>query len=374
VGEQASPGRESSRLIGVRRKRRKWPYVTAGAVVVVLIIAGIASSKPTPESSGSDSPDRASVSASSDAEAPATENLTGSPGLATSPPGSTEPPAGAPSEPPKVSTSDAATAALGMLAFLPVAAPASSAGYSRDQFGQAWSDDVAVAGGHNGCDTRNDILRRDLTAPQIKAGTQGCVVLSGTLSDPYTGLTVQFTRGQTTSEAVQIDHLVALSDAWQTGAQQLTASQRQDFANDPLNLQAVTGTVNAAKGDSDAADWLPPNPGYRCEYVDRQIQVKTRYTLWVTPAERDAITSVLIGCGAAPDPTPPGAGPLTTVLPETPSQTAGTDAVAPTASSTYYKSCAEARAAGAAPLYVGQPGYRAGLDGDHDGVACEPPR
>ena len=199
-------------------------------------------------------------------------------------------------------------------------------------------------------------------------------MLSGTLIDPYSAQTVQFVRGQTTSEAVQIDHLVALSDAWQTGAQQLTAAQRQDFANDPLNLQAVTGTVNAAKGDSDAAGWLPPNPNYRCEYVDRQIQVKTRYTLWVTPAEHDAIMGVLIGCGAAPDPTPPGAGSLTTDPTETVGQPAVTDAVAPTASSTYYNNCADARAAGAAPLYAGQPGYRAGLDGDHDGVACEPPR
>ena len=108
--------------------------------------------------------------------------------------------------------------------------------------------------------------------------------------------------------------------------------------------------------------------------MDRQIQVKTRYTLWVTPAEHDAITDVLIGCGGTPDPTPPGAGSLTTDPTETLGQLAGTDAVAPTASSTYYKSCAEARAASAAPLYVGQPGYRAGLDGDHDGVACEPSR
>ena len=183
---------ESPGPIGVRRKRWKWPYVMAGAVVVVLIVAGIARSEPAPEAAGSDSPDRASVIASSDAAAPTTDNRTESSGFATSPGVSSEPPAGAPSATPQVSTPEAATVALEMLALLPVAAPVSSAGYSRDQFGQAWSDDVAVDGGHNGCDTRNDILRRDLTAPQIKAGTQGCVVLSGTLIDPYSAQTVQY--------------------------------------------------------------------------------------------------------------------------------------------------------------------------------------
>ena len=166
-------------------------------------------------------------------------------------------------------------------------------GYSRSQFGDAWTDDVSVAGGHNGCDTRNDTLRSQLISVQIKPGTNGCVVLSGVLNDPYTGTTVGFQRGADTSDDVQIDHVVALSDAWQTGAQQLDEQARRNFANDPLNLQATIGWVNQQKGDSDAASWLPPNAAYRCTYVSRIVDVKAAYRLWVTQAEHDAIARVL---------------------------------------------------------------------------------
>ena len=145
-------------------------------------------------------------------------------------------------------------------------------GYSRAQFGQAWTDDVSVAGGHNGCDTRNDILRRDLTMVTVKPGTQGCVVVAGVLHDPYTGATIHFARGETTSETVQIDHVVALGDAWQTGAQQLSLTVRTNLANDPSELLAVSGPANDQKGDADAASWLPPNKGFRCSYVARQLQ------------------------------------------------------------------------------------------------------
>jgi len=274
--------------------------------------------------------------------------------------------------------SDSVSAALQTLAGLPIKGRAPKTGYTRDQFGQPWSDDVDVEGGHNGCDTRNDILRRDIMAAQIKPGTQGCVVLSGTLADTYSDQVIAFVRGETTSEAVQIDHMVALSNAWQTGAQQLTAAQRQDFANDPLNLQAVSGPVNDAKGDGDAATWLPPNVDYRCEYVARQIQVKARYGLWVVPAEHDAMTRVLGGCGAAPAapapiPAPAAAPAAATAAPATPpAATAATPAAPATASGdVYYQNCAAARAAGAAPLHRGQPGYRAQMDGDSDGIACE---
>jgi len=269
-----------------------------------------------------------------------------------------------------------AAVALQALTSLAVQEPATHDGYTRDQFGQAWSDDVTVDGGHNGCDTRNDILRRDLTAGQIKPGTHGCVVVTGTLADPYTGQSISFVRGDGTSEDVQIDHIVALSNAWQTGAQQLTAAERQDLANDPLNLQAVSGKVNEAKSDGDAANWLPPLAGYRCVYVDRQIQVKARYRLWVTHTEHDAMAGVLGNCAAAGAtqssiPASAPAGPAQ-VDPSpgnpTPVQV-GPTGPAPAA---YYKNCTAARAAGAAPLYRGQPGYRDQLDGDHDGVACEP--
>lgn len=150
--------------------------------------------------------------------------------------------------------------------------------------------------GHNGCDTRNDILRRDLRNITLKPDTHGCVVLSGVLADPYTRQRISFHRGVGTSNAIQIDHVVALSDAWQKGAQQLTPEQRQDLANDPRNLLAVSGRANASKRDGDAATWLPKNKAYRCTYVGKQVAVKTAYHLWVTKAEKEAMTRVLGKC------------------------------------------------------------------------------
>lgn len=190
-----------------------------------------------------------------------------------------------------------AGAQLAKLDALPIKGRAPKTGYDRAQFGPAWSDDVTVADGHNGCDTRNDILRRDLVDIELKPGTNDCVVLSGTLNDPYTGTTIAFQRGRGTSRAVQIDHIVALSDAWQKGAQQWDETTRRNFANDPLNLQATAGAINEQKGDGDAATWLPPNKSYRCDYVSRIVDVKATYGLWVTQAEHDAITRILTaGC------------------------------------------------------------------------------
>jgi hypothetical protein len=184
-----------------------------------------------------------------------------------------------------------AGSALAALRRLPVKGRAPMTGYSRAQFGRAWEDVD-----HNGCDTRNDILRRDLRQVVLKPGTHGCVVLRGVLVDPYTGATVDFVRGVATSRLVQIDHVVALGDAWQKGAQPLSPARRTAFANDPLNLLAVTGKVNDDKGDGDAATWLPPRRSFRCSYVARQVAVKTAYHLWVTAAERDAMARVLATC------------------------------------------------------------------------------
>lgn len=197
-----------------------------------------------------------------------------------------------------VNTSPDYTASLAQLQTLPIKGRAPKTGYRRSEFGPAWTDDVNVAGGHNGCDTRNDILRRDLVDITLKPGSRACTVLSGTLNDPYSGKTIPFTRGAGTSAAVQIDHMVSLSDAWQKGAQQLDPSTRQDFANDPRNLQATSGELNKQKGDGDAATWLPPNRAYRCTFVSRQVQVKAAYGLWVTQAEHDVIAKLLTGCGA----------------------------------------------------------------------------
>ena len=168
---------------------------------------------------------------------------------------------------------------------------AAKTGYTRDQFGPAWADVD-----RNGCDTRNDILKRDLTEEVFKEKTNGCTVLSGTLVDPFSGETINFVRGVATSSEVQIDHTVALSNAWQTGAFKLTADQRKAFANDPLNLLAVKGRLNSQKGDGDAATWLPPLKSYRCEYVSRQIAVKVKYKLWFTAPEKEAMIRILKTC------------------------------------------------------------------------------
>jgi hypothetical protein len=197
-----------------------------------------------------------------------------------------------------VNTDDDFTAALASLETLPIKGRAPKTGYSRGAFGPAWTDDVNVEGGRNGCDTRNDILRRDLIDITLKPRSNDCTVLSGTLIDPYSGRTIPFTRGANTSADVQIDHVVALADAWQKGAQQLDQTTRQDFANDPRNLQATSAAMNKQKGDGDAATWLPPNKAYRCTFVSRQVEVKAAYGLWVTQAEHDAIANLLIGCGA----------------------------------------------------------------------------
>lgn len=211
-------------------------------------------------------------------------------GLASPPPAAAEP-----------ATDPAATGpvadAFAKLNGLPVKGRAPKTGYERALFGDSWTDDVTVADGRNGCDTRNDILRRDLFDIVFKPGSNGCAVLSGILNDPYTATTVEFQRGPATSALVQVDHIVALSDAWQKGAQQWDEWTRRNFANDPRNLQATLGWVNQEKGDGDAATWLPPNVAYRCTFVMRIIDVKAAYGVWVTQAERDALTRVLSTCG-----------------------------------------------------------------------------
>ena len=168
---------------------------------------------------------------------------------------------------------------------------AAKTGYTRAQFGPAWADVD-----RNGCDTRNDILKRDLINLVFKEKTNGCTVLSGTLVDPFSGETINFVQGAKTSSDVQIDHSVALSNAWQTGAFKLTPEQRKAFANDPLNLLAVKGKLNSQKGDGDAATWLPPLKSYRCDYVARQIAVKIKYKLWFTAPEKEAMIRILKTC------------------------------------------------------------------------------
>ena len=178
--------------------------------------------------------------------------------------------------------------ALEVLERIEVKGRAPKTGYSRAQFSDGW-------GSVGGCDLRNIMLARGMT--EIKLAEDGCIVLRGTLNDPYTGNVIEFIRGGSTSGDVQIDHVVALSDAWQKGAQEIGEENRFKLANDPLNLLAVDGPANQQKGDSDAASWLPPYKPFRCMYVARQIAVKDKYSLWITEAEKSAMKRVLNGCG-----------------------------------------------------------------------------
>lgn len=362
-----------------RMRRRTASAVGAGSLVALMVVASAGASDGGAPAGGT-----ADVAASTTASAPApsaSRTAAASASVDPSPTPTVEPtPTATPPQSSPAPTQEARPGtALAAVAGLTVKGRAPKTGYSRDQFGPAWSDVD-----RNGCDTRNDILGRDLTGVVTKAGTHGCVVLTGTFADPYSGEMIAFQRGQGTSSLVQIDHVVALSDAWQKGAQQWSAQARQTFANDPLNLLAAKGALNSAKGDGDTATWLPPNKPFRCAYVARQVAVKKAYGVWVTAAERDAMVRVLSACPGEPLPAgglvtaPPVKGnpaptpadnpaPAPSSAPVNPAPAADN----PAPSDVYYENCTAARAAGAAPLHTGDLGYRAAMDRDKDGVACE---
>ena len=188
---------------------------------------------------------------------------------------------------PATNSQSATNDALTALNKLEVKGRAAKTGYTRSQFPH-WSDPD-----RNGCDARNDTLKRDLTDITYKEGTRDCKVIAGQLLDPFSGKVIIFSP---TKVVIDIDHVVALSNAWQTGAAYFDKSVRTQIANDPLNLLAVDSKLNRQKGDGDAATWLPPNKSFRCEYVARQVAVKTKYQLWVTASEKSAIKEVLQSC------------------------------------------------------------------------------
>jgi hypothetical protein len=271
--------------------------------------------------------------------------------------------------------------ALRLLAGLAVKPRAPRTGYARGEFGRPWVDVD-----RNGCDTHDDILRRDLTATTLKPGTRPCVVLSGTLADPYTGAQIRHAHGVF---GVDVDHVVALGDAWDKGAAQWAPEKRLALANDPLNLLAVDASANRSKGASDAATWLPPNHAYHCKYVARQIAVKAKYQLSLTRDEHDAMAAVLATCPdepapvgdapthapiahverepSAPTPTPRPAAPA---APSPPHPTP--PAVRPAATDPNYGTCKQARANHRGPYVRGQdPEYDYYQDRDGDGIVCE---
>ncbi len=326
----------------------------AAALSAVVLLSGCGPASSPPATSASTAPTSPSSAGTTQTPTAPTTSTVASAPAATAPPSNAAQPA-----------AEGTAVAAAML--LDVKGRAPKTGYTRAQFGQAWFDTD-----RNGCDTRNDILRRDL---QEREMANACKVLAGTLApDPFTGASIRFGEGST---QVDIDHVVALSDAWQKGAASWPGEKRLAFANDPLNLLAVDSSANRAKSDGDTATWLPPYKPFRCSYVARQVAVKGKYGLWVTSAERDAMTRVLATCPTMATPGP-GSAPTVAVAPEAAGQPAPAPAPEPapaqpepTGSSVYYANCTAARAAGAAPIMRGEPGYASRLDRDGDGVACE---
>ena len=348
-------------VIALVRGRVRWARLRsraagAGALGVALVLTAVGGATATPTDPTPEAAPSVTRSVSPTTSSSPSPTLTASPSATPSPTVTPSPTRSAASP-----ATAAKGTALAAVAKLTVKGRAPKTGYSRDAFGQAWFDT-----NRNGCDTRNDILRRDLVNRDMK---NWCKVLAGTRKpDPYTGRTIRFVVGG--ASEIDIDHVVALSDAWQKGAAKWAAGKRLAFANDPLNLLAVDAGANRSKGDGDAATWLPPNKSFRCQYVARQVAVKLKYQVWVTTAERDAMVRVLSKCPGHPLPAP-GSGPhgCRPAQAAHPRPQPCPSTTAP--SSVYYENCDAVRAAGAAPLHAGDPGYSRKLDRDGDGVACE---
>ncbi|MGO1181467.1 MAG: GmrSD restriction endonuclease domain-containing protein [Micrococcaceae bacterium] len=373
--------------MGLRRPAAAGKALAASAVAFLVSMVVFGATLPATEEDA--------TAADADATATANPSVSAEPAESSDPSPSSEEPSETPSpsasspepsitpSPSPSATTDAAPeqgTALAQLETVQIKGRAPRTGYDRDLFGRGWKDPD-----RNGCDARNDMLNRDLTEVTHRPGTQGCVVASGVLHDPFTASRIDFVRGNDTSIAVQIDHVVALSDAWQKGAQQLDPNQREVFANDPLNLLAVDGPTNMAKSDSDAATWLPPNRAFRCEYVALQTAVKSKHNLWMTQAEHDAIRGILTNsCPDQPVPTDDGGVTVPVAVTSTATPTPKPAAPAPAPATTravqpapapaadvYYQNCTEVWAAGAGPIYQGDPGWQTKFDRDGDGIGCE---
>ena len=361
--------------------RARWAFIASRKVGAAVLVAGMVTTgiggATIPAPTTTSEAVAADPVATGSATTPTTPSTATSTATPTAPNPSTA--AATPDAQQQIAAAAPATA-LAQLGTLAVKGRAPKTGYDRDLFGQRWADTD-----RNGCDTRNDVLRRDLTGVALKSGTHGCVVLTGTLADPYSGTSISFVRGEGTSELVQIDHVVALSDAWQKGAQQWSASRRLAFANDPLNLLAVQGRLNAQKGDGDAATWLPPAKSYRCAYVARQVAVKAKYGAWVTAAERDAIARVLSTCPDQPaleavaftEANPPAAEPAPASAtapapPPDPAQAPSCDPSYPGVCIPPFSQVGDLDCGDITQRrFAVQPPDPHGFDREHDGIGCE---
>lgn len=204
-----------------------------------------------------------------------------------------EPEANAETSNPSTPVSEDVVLASTVLEKLAIKGRAPKTGYDRnEQFYKTWPT-------IDGCNLRQRIIKREL-GNSATLDSDNCTVLAGEFDEPYTGQHLIFYQKSDFSRQIQIDHVVALSDAWQKGAQQLTSEERYSLATDPLNLLAVDSNTNQQKSDGDAATWLPSNKRFRCQYVARQVSVKYKYHLWVTQAEHDAIGRILQTCPQEP--------------------------------------------------------------------------
>ena len=223
--------------------------------------------------------------------------LAGLIGLVIANPASYEPASETMAEAESVADSTIAAESSGPLAAevlekLEIKGRAPKTGYARTEFYNSWPK-------IDGCNLRQRILKRELGESAV-LDSDNCTVLSGEYDEPYTGSHLVFYQKSDLSNGVQIDHVVALSDAWQKGAQYMSTETRYAMAIDPLNLIAVDSSANQGKSDGDAATWLPPNKAFRCAYIARQISVKYKYQLWVTQAEHDAMAKILNTCPNEP--------------------------------------------------------------------------
>lgn len=180
--------------------------------------------------------------------------------------------------------------AIDVLERLEVKGRAPKTNYSREEFYGSWPT-------VDGCNLRQKIIKREFGDSAV---LDGCNVVAGEFDEAYTGEHKVFKTKEEISKGIQIDHVVALSDAWQKGAQYMDKAVRYEMATDPLNLLAVDAKANQGKSDGDAATWLPKNKKFRCQYVARQVSVKYKYKLWVTEAEKNAIHDILMTCPNEP--------------------------------------------------------------------------
>lgn len=274
-----------------RKKRVKWPWVIAVLVVAIALLAGYGASVVGDDRDprkGDASLRSAEPSASGGREEESSEEE-GVPVEEDAPAAAEEVP-----DPGSNGAASADSSAVRKnISALEVVEPRDVGGYERELFGQAWYDED-----RNGCDTRNDILGRDLEDVEYKPGTRDCKVLGGVLDDWYSGRKITFTSGSNTSRLVQIDHVVPLSWAWKHGANTWSDETRRRFANDPVNLNASDDQENMRKSDSGPGTWMPSNDKAACRYVQRFALVLKKYDLGIDLRDRAMMRGVLDECDA----------------------------------------------------------------------------